>query len=149
MNFENTQITDLKNTHIKDFENTQITDFENTQITDLKIPFLPAFIILKILEYNTDKIHIYRRIFTQNRITNRLQAIMNTELYKWQYLLNIYPGYANKCLDSNNLEVVHLGIQYGATDFNRCLKSNELSIVQLGIQHGATNFNWCLNSDNL
>ena len=110
---------------------------------------LPSFVIVKILTYNTLEIPKYRRIFTQNRVRRELQHVLNTELFKAQYLVHHYPKYAYTCLHSDNIEIVKLGIEHGATCFDWCLDSNNLEVVKLGIAHGADDFNSCLWNTNL
>ena len=50
---------------------------------------LPAYIILKILTYNTVEIPLYRSLFTQNRIKHGLQDLLNTKSFKIQYYTKI------------------------------------------------------------
>ncbi len=133
---------------------------------------LPVFVILKILLYNRGEIPVYRRIFVHERIKVGLQAALNTELYKAEYLVRNYPEYKKCLLQINNLEVVKLanpnctkdfdrllrinnieiiklGLELGAKKFDNLLASNNMDIVKLGIKLGANNFNNCLWSENI
>ena len=93
---------------------------------------LPKPIIIKILDKN-----ICNYVFT-----SLYPYIKNSfdELFMWRYFFSKYEKYSknsniiNKCLRSNNMEVVQLGIELGADQFNRCLYSSNIEVILFGIR---------------
>ena len=108
----------------------------------------PAFIIIKILNsaYEFGK---YAFLAFPERVRKYIHKTINSEYFKWYFLLQREPERAYCCLNSNKLKIVKLRINYGATNFNDCLSSNKLKIVKLGIKYGANKFHKCLSSNNL
>lgn len=113
----------------------------------------PSYIILKIIMYNEQELVKYRKIFSNKIIKNKIQSIINTELYKWKYLYWYYDYkyLIYKIFMANSMEVVKFGESIGANKnpelelkiynqvidfnyYNYCLKSPNLEVFKYGIE---------------
>lgn len=98
---------------------------------------LPAYIIIKILEYNFKEADTYIFIFNNQRIKTALTKIINSELFKWTYLVKKKKHYnfINLALCSSNLEVVKLALSNGAKKYRNMLKSENIEVVKWGFKY--------------
>ncbi len=108
--------------------------------------------MIKIIKYNYDYLHEYRRIFTNKKVRRYIQNKISTDFYKWNYFIkrcSTVDNYINLSLSSKYMKVVQLGIKYGAANYNMCLLSKNIDVITYGISRGATNYNLLLRSSNM